>query len=93
MKIRSVNHFERIYNYIRKQLRYSFRRQSPYGDHCAPTLCGLEKAVRMIEPAIELTEQSDIFIFRDLSQCLSGCGLLNYVRRRLAVFLIDPMDV
>jgi NAD-dependent deacetylase len=94
MKVRSVNHSERIYELSESNCDIHLGDKDPYGDQLRPHIVWFGEAVPMIEPAIELTEQSDIFVIIGTSlNVYPAAGLLNYVRRRQPVFLIDPMDV
>ena len=94
MKVRSVNHPERIYELSESNCDIHLGDKDPYGDQLRPHIVWFGEAVPMIEPAIELTEQSDIFVIIGTSlNVYPAAGLLNYVRRRQPVFLIDPMDV
>jgi NAD-dependent deacetylase len=48
----------------------------------------------MIEPAIELCAQADIFIIIGTSlNVYPAAGLLNYVPQGIPVYLIDPKEV
>ena len=48
----------------------------------------------MIEPAIELVSEADIFVIIGTSlNVYPAAGLLNYVRANVPIYLIDPNDV
>ena len=52
------------------------------------------EAVPMIEPAIEITEEADIFVVIGTSlNVYPAAGLLRYVRPQVPIYLIDPKEV
>ena len=49
---------------------------------------------KLIEPAIELVSEADIFVIIGTSlNVYPAAGLLNYVRANVPIYLIDPNDV
>lgn len=61
------------------------------GHHVRPHIVFFQEAVPMIEPAIEQVERADIFVVIGTSlQVYPAAGLLNYVRRGVPVYYIDP---
>lgn len=61
------------------------------GHHVRPHIVFFQEAVPNIEPAIELVEQADIFVVIGTSlNVYPAAGLLNYVRRGVPVYYIDP---
>lgn len=68
--------------------------KDPHGDQLRPFIVWFGEAVPMIDPAIRLTESSDIFVVIGTSlNVYPAAGLLNYVRRGQPVYLIDPKEV
>lgn len=68
--------------------------KDPHGDQLRPFIVWFGEAVPMIEPAIRLAENSDIFVVIGTSlNVYPAAGLLNYVRRGQPVYLIDPKEV
>ena len=64
------------------------------GSQLRPFIVWFGEAVPMIEPAIELVEQADIFVIIGTSlNVYPAAGLLNYVRPNVPVYLIDPKQV
>lgn len=64
------------------------------GKQLRPFIVWFGEAVPMIEQAIEQVELSDIFVIIGTSlNVYPAAGLLNYVRRKQPIFLIDPKDV
>ena len=48
----------------------------------------------MIEPAIEITEEADIFVVIGTSlNVYPAAGLLRYVRPQVPIYLSDPKEV
>lgn len=61
------------------------------GHHVRPHIVFFQEAVPMIEPAVELVEQADIFVVIGTSlQVYPAAGLLQYVRPGTPVYYIDP---
>ncbi len=61
------------------------------GHHVRPHIVFFEEAVPNIEPAIELVSEADIFVVIGTSLAVyPAAGLLNYVRRGVPVYYIDP---
>jgi NAD-dependent deacetylase len=64
------------------------------GSQLRPFIVWFGEAVPMIETAIELAEQADIFLIIGTSlNVYPAAGLLNYVPRHVPVYLIDPKVV
>lgn len=61
------------------------------GHHVRPHIVFFQEAVPMIEPAIELVGQADVFVVIGTSlQVYPAAGLLHYVRPGVPVYYIDP---
>jgi len=61
------------------------------GHHVRPHIVFFQEAVPNIEPAVELVEQADVFVVIGTSlNVYPAAGLLNYVRRGVPVYYIDP---
>lgn len=64
------------------------------GSQLRPFIVWFGEAVPLIENAIEVTQQADVFIVIGTSlNVYPAAGLLNYVPRNTPVFLIDPQTV
>ena len=64
------------------------------GTQLRPFIVWFGEAVPMIEPAIELVEQADIFVIIGTSlNVYPAAGLLNYVAKDVPIYLIDPKPV
>ena len=67
---------------------------APDGTQLRPFIVWFGEAVPMIEPAIELVEQADIFVIIGTSlNVYPAAGLLNYVAKDVPIYLIDPKPV
>jgi NAD-dependent deacetylase len=94
MKARSVTDPERIYELTESNCDINLGDKDPYGDQLRPHIVWFGEAVPMIDPAIDLVEQSDIFVIIGTSlNVYPAAGLLNYIRHGQPVYLIDPMEV
>lgn len=61
------------------------------GSQLRPHIVWFHEEVPMIEPAVELTEQADIFIVVGTSLVVyPAAGLVYYVRPRVPIFVVDP---
>ena len=61
------------------------------GSQLRPNIVWFHEEVPMMEPAVELTEQADIFIVVGTSLVVyPAAGLVYYVRPRVPVFVVDP---
>lgn len=68
--------------------------KDPHGIQLRPFIVWFGEAVPMIEPAIKLVENCDIFVIIGTSlNVYPAAGLLNYVRRGQPIYIIDPKDV
>lgn len=64
------------------------------GSQLRPFIVWFGEAVPLIEKAIEVTQQADVFIVIGTSlNVYPAAGLLNYVPQETPVFLIDPNSV
>ena len=65
-----------------------------HGDRLRPHIVWFGEAVPMIEPAIHITEEADIFVVIGTSlNVYPAAGLLAYVRPQVPIYLIDPKEV
>lgn len=68
--------------------------KAPDGGQLRPFIVWFGEAVPMIEPAIEETQQADIFVVIGSSLVVyPAAGLLGYVPRKTPVYVIDPKPV
>jgi len=64
------------------------------GEQLRPFIVWFGEAVPMIEPAVKIVESADIFVVIGTSlNVYPAAGLLNYVKRGIPVYLIDPNEV
>ena len=68
--------------------------KDPHGVQLRPFIVWFGEAVPMIDPAIRLVEDCDIFVVIGTSlNVYPAAGLLNYVRHGQTIYLIDPKEV
>ncbi|MDR1722801.1 MAG: NAD-dependent deacylase [Tannerella sp.] len=68
--------------------------KAPDGGQLRPFIVWFGEAVPKIEEAIILIEKADIFVIIGTSlNVYPAAGLLNYTRKNMPIFLIDPKDV
>ena len=68
--------------------------KDPHGVQLRPFIVWFGEAVPMIDPAIRLVEDCDIFVVIGTSlNVYPAAGLLNYVRHGQTIDLIDPKEV
>ncbi len=61
------------------------------GHHVRPHIVFFQEAVPMFEPAVDIVAQADIFVIIGTSLVVyPAAALLNYVRRGVPVYYIDP---
>ena len=68
--------------------------KDPHGVQLRPFIVWFGEAVPMIDPAIRLVEDCDIFVVIGTSlNVYPAAGLLDYVRHGQTIYLIDPKKV
>lgn len=94
MKACPVNNLNKTYDLTPEQPDLHLGDLDPEGHQLRPFIVWFGEPVPMIEPAIRLVEDSDIFVVIGTSlNVYPAAGLLNYVRRGQPIFLIDPQEV
>lgn len=93
-KVRSVKDESRVYELTPDQYELAPDATDSHGDRLRPHIVWFGEAVPMIEPAIRITEQADIFVVIGTSlNVYPAAGLLAYVRPQVPIYLIDPKEV
>ena len=93
-KVRSVKNESRIYELSPDHYEIAPDETDAYGDRLRTHIVWFGEAVPMIEPAIDITEQADIFVVIGTSlNVYPAAGLLRYVRPQVPIYLIDPKEV
>lgn len=93
-KVRSVKNENRVYELTPDQYELAPDATDSHGDRLRPHIVWFGEAVPMIELAIEITEEADIFVVIGTSlNVYPAAGLLRYVRPRVPIYLIDPKEV
>lgn len=91
MKVRSIEHPDRIYLLPPDRLDTTPESVDSYGDHLRPHIVFFQEPVPMIEKAIEWVQEADIFVVIGTSlNVYPAAGLLHYVRPGVPVYYIDP---
>ena len=93
-KVRSVKDECRVYELSPDHYEIAPDETDSYGDRLRPHIVWFGEAVPMIEPAIAIAEQADIFVVIGTSlNVYPAAGLLHYVRPQVPIYLIDPKEV
>lgn len=96
MKVRSINHPDRIYtlpcnDLSDKGLETSVDTVNVFGDHVRPHIVFFGESVPNFEPACQLARQADIFVVIGTSLVVYPAStLLQYAPRTAQVYYIDP---
>lgn len=91
MKVRSLNHPERVYTLDEHHLETTPDTRDSHGDPVRPHIVFFQEAVPNIEPAIRLASEADIFVVIGTSLVVyPAASLLHYVRPGVPVYYIDP---
>lgn len=91
MKIRSVSDPDYIETLDIEHLDTTPSTRGRRGDLMRPHIVFFQEPVPMIERAVEIVEQADIFVVIGTSLVVyPAAGLLNYVRPGVPVYYIDP---
>ena len=94
MKVRSSRYEGLIYDVSPEHIDTHIGDMCEKGYQLRPHIVWFGEAVPMIEPAIEITEEADIFVVIGTSlNVYPAAGLLRYVRPQVPIYLIDPKEV
>ena len=94
MKVRSTRNESRIYELTADNWEVKPDTRDKYGDTVRPHIVFFGEAVPMINPAIDLVESADIFVVIGTSlNVYPAAGLVQYARRNIPVYLIDPKPI
>ncbi len=94
MKVRSSRYDYLVYDVSPEHLDTCLGDMCEKGYQLRPHIVWFGEAVPMIEPAIEETQQADIYVVIGTSlNVYPAAGLLRYVRQGVPVYLIDPNPV
>ena len=93
-KVRSTKNENCIYELSPDHYEIKADETDRYGDRLRPHIVWFGEAAPMIEPAIEITEEAEIFVVTGTSlNVYPAAGLLRYVRPQVPIYLIDPKEV
>ena len=91
MKVRSIEHPDRVYSLTPDNLTTTPESRDPQGDHMRPHIVFFQEAVPNFEPATEIARQADIFVVIGTSLVVyPAAALMNYVRPGVPIYYIDP---
>ncbi len=94
MKVCSVNNPKLVTELPTMESEIHLGDKASDGAQLRPFIVWFGEPVPMIEPAIELVEQADIFLIVGSSLVVyPAAGLVNYLRREAPIYLIDPKPV
>ena len=94
MKVRSTGPGEEVFDLTTDNYETHVGDLCPKAYQLRPYIVWFGEAVPEMEKAINITEQSDIFVVIGTSlNVYPAAGLLNYVPSGAVVYLIDPNDV
>lgn len=94
MKACPVNDLETTYELPPGKPDIHLGDTDPKGNQLRPFIVWFGEAVPMISPAIEWIEKGDIIVVIGTSlNVYPAAGLLNYVRHKQPIFLIDPKEI
>lgn len=94
MKVRSTRDESLIYELSADKPDIKMGDKCEKGYQLRPHIVWFGEAVPMISEAAEIAKQADIFVIIGTSMNVyPAAGLLDYVKRNVPVYLIDPKDV
>lgn len=94
MKACPVNDLNTTYDISPERPEIHLGDKDSHGNQLRPFIVWFGEPVPMIDPAIKEVESCDIFVIIGTSlNVYPAAGLLNYIRRRQPIFLIDPKEV
>lgn len=94
MKACSVRNVNRVYELSPDKPDIHLGDTDSYGDQLRPFVVWFGEAVPMIEPAIDLVKEGDLFLVIGTSlNVYPAAGLLHYVPAGKPIYLIDPNEV
>lgn len=94
MKACPVNDLNTTYDISPERPEIHLGDKDSHGNQLRPFIVWFGEPVPMIDPAIKEVESCNIFVIIGTSlNVYPAAGLLNYVRRRQPIFLIDPKEV
>ncbi len=91
MKVRSVKNPNLIYELNGDRLEINIGDKAEDGGQLRPHIVWFGEAVPMIEQAINIVETADILVIIGTSlNVYPAASLINFVRREVPIYLIDP---
>lgn len=94
MKVQSTRNPELVYELSPENIEVNVGDTAEDGGQLRPSIVWFGEAVPMIEPAINLASQAEVFVVIGTSlNVYPAAGLLHYVPQGVPVYLIDPQEV
>lgn len=94
MKVRSTGVGAEVFSLTADNYETHIGDKCPKGHQLRPHIVWFGEAVPEIENAIPLVEQADLFLIIGTSlNVYPAAGLVNYVRKDVPIYLIDPNEV
>ena len=91
MKVRSMTHPERVYDLTGGDLETTLDTRDKYGDPVRPHIVFFQEDVPNFSSAVDLVAEADIFVVIGTSLVVyPAAALINYVRRDVPIYYIDP---
>ncbi|MDE6489897.1 MAG: NAD-dependent deacylase [Muribaculaceae bacterium] len=91
MKVRSIDHPERIYELTPDNIDTTPDTRDSHGDKVRPHIVFFQEAVPMLEPAIDIVAQADTLVIIGTSlNVYPAAGLIRHARPGATVYYIDP---
>lgn len=91
MKVRSMTHPERVYDLTGGDLETTLDTRDKYGDPVRPHIVFFQEDVPNFSQAVDLVAEADIFVVIGTSLVVyPAAALINYVRRDVPIYYIDP---
>ncbi len=91
MKVRSITHPERVYTLTEENPDTSTATRDEYGDPVRPHIVFFQEAVPNIGPAMDIVSQADVLVIIGTSMAVyPAAGLVDYARRGIPIYYIDP---
>ncbi|NDV45542.1 NAD-dependent deacylase [Paludibacter sp. 221] len=94
MKVRSTGYGQEVFDVDKAKPEINVGDLCPKGYQLRPHIVWFGESVPEIENAAEIVSQTDVLVIIGTSlQVYPAAGLVNYAKRGIPVFLIDPNEV
>lgn len=94
MKVRSTGPGEEVFELTEDNYKTTMGDNCPKGHQLRPHIVWFGEAVPLVEDAMQLVEQADIFLIVGTSmQVYPAAGLIHYVPSGVPIYVIDPNEI